>query len=295
MSKRPNDFFWGQLATMAVWTLAAVCAQAQAPIAIIPLENRHPGQGPTVTGALEVAGERAMIAASGTVTAGTHTAQVLLPHRGELHVCASTTVRLAADTSVPAEGSAPGLLLAFDRGALELSLANRGAAEKNADVLLTPDFRILIGGVGAGEIKVRLGEKGDTCVENTGTYAPYVLVSSLFGDGAYRVQPGQRVMFQHGSLHEVVDAEKEPCGCPPETSGENEFPLAQSEGLQPLPASAPSNHPVLQMPLVHNGSETAVPSTEVAKTAPSPDRTKQGKAGFFGRVGQFFRHIFGAE
>jgi len=90
---------------------------------------------------------------------------------------------------------------------------------------------------------VRLGQHGDTCVDNAGTSgvnAPYVLVSSVFEGGAYRVQPGQRVMFQHGSLQEVVDQEKEPCGCPPAAAKGNEFPLAQSEGLAPLPAAAPN-------------------------------------------------------
>ena len=32
----------------------------------------------------------------------------------------------------------------------------------NSDILLTPDFRILIGGPGAADVKVRLGEHGDT-------------------------------------------------------------------------------------------------------------------------------------
>jgi hypothetical protein len=44
-------------------------------------------------------------------------------------------------------------------------------------------------------------------------------------------------MFQHGSLTEVVDNERESCGCPPEppTLPEgNEFPVAQSEGLAPI-------------------------------------------------------------
>ena len=53
-------------------------------------------------------------------------------------------------------------------------------------------------------LKVRLGEHGDTCIDNPGAHAPYVVVSSVFDGGAYRVQPGQRVMFQHGSLSEVV-------------------------------------------------------------------------------------------
>ncbi len=87
-------------------------------------------------------------------------------------------------------------------------------ASSTADTLLTPYFRILIGGPSAADVKVRLGDHGDTCVDNAGANAPYVVVTSVFDGGVYRVQPGQRVMFENGSLHEVVDEEKEPCGCP---------------------------------------------------------------------------------
>jgi len=208
------------------------------PIAIVPIDSRDPGTAASVTGALEVTNGKAMIAAEGSVTSGSRTTEVTLPHRGVLRVCASTTVKLASDRSVPAGGDAPGLLMAIDRGALETSFATG----RNADIVLTPDFRILIGGPGSSELKVRLGQQGDTCIDNTGADAPYVVVTSLFDTGLYRVQPGQRVMFQHGSLREVVDQEKEPCGCPPEPSktGANEFPLAQSEGLAPTPAPAPT-------------------------------------------------------
>ena len=114
-------------------------------------------------------------------------------------------------------------MMAMEHGAIEASYATG----RSSDFLLTPDFRILIGGPGAVELKVRLGQHGDTCVDNSGMNAPYVLVTSIFDGGAYRVQPGQRVMFQHGSLNEVVDDEKEPCGCPPPVSAQgNEFPLA---------------------------------------------------------------------
>ncbi len=127
------------------------------------------------------------------------TAQVTLPYRGTLHVCASSTVKLAADSSAPA-GEVPGLLIALDHGAVEMSFAASTAREHNADMLLTPYFRILIGGPNAADVKVRLGEHGDTCVDNAGANAPYVVVTSVFEGGLYRVQPGQRVMFQHGSL-----------------------------------------------------------------------------------------------
>jgi hypothetical protein len=306
------------------------------PIAIVPIDNANPDQAPTVAGALEVTAGKAIIAASGSITSGTQTTRVILPRRGELRICASTTVKLAADSSVPA-GNAPGLLMAMDHGAIEMSFAAGGAALRNADILLTPDFRILIGGPGSAEVKVRLGPQGDTCVDNAGVpsdrssslgwnagvpsdrssslgwnagaNAPYVLVSSIFEGGDYRVQPGQRVMFQHGSLHEVVDQEKESCGCPPAAPKGNEFPVAQSEGLAPMPApvspSQSSAAPQVVAPLVYQSANHApqpasvepapAPSTSVGTNPTAPQTAAQKKPGFFSRVGSFFKRIFGAE
>jgi len=131
------------------------------------------------------------------------------------------------------------------------------------------------------------------------------------------VQPGQRVMFQHGSLNEVVDQEKEPCGCPPPASASpagNEFPLAQSEGLTPLPKMAPASPPASLTtqgttqgttqaqpapPLVYNAAadapqpppESQPPSTPTTAATP----LVQKKPGFLHKVGNFFRRIFGAE
>lgn len=77
-----------------------------APIAIVSLDSKVPGGAASVTGALEVTGNRALIAANGTVVAGATTTEVTLPQRGTLRVCASTSVKLAADSSVPA-GESP--------------------------------------------------------------------------------------------------------------------------------------------------------------------------------------------
>jgi hypothetical protein len=269
------------------------------PIAIIPLDTRNPDAAAKVTGALEVSQGKAIIVASGSISSGTETTQVTLPHRGLLRVCASSTVKLAVDSSVPA-GESPGLLMAMDHGAIEASFATGS----NADILLTPDFRILIGGPGAADLKVRLGHQGDTCVDNAGMNAPYVLVSSNFEDGAYRVQPGQRVMFQHGSLKEVVDQEKEPCGCPPPAPKGNEFPLAQSEGLAPLPAATPGAatpveaQPQPVPPLVYNAADhapTTIPAEQPAPPPPATPPTPAKKPGFFSSVKSFFRRIFGAD
>ena len=276
-----------------------VAASEGGPIAIVPFDSRNPDAAAKVTGSMEVSEGKALIASSGEVTSGSRTTDVLLPRRGTLRVCASTTVKLAADLSVPA-GEVPGLMMAFDHGAVEASFATGS----NADILLTPDFRILIGGPGAVEVKVRLGERGDTCVDNPGADAPYVLVTSVFDGGAYRVQPGQRVMFQHGSLHEVVDDEKEPCGCPPPQPAQgNEFPLAQSEGLAPLPKVTPGAGPTVGLetqptpPLVLNASQPApqpVVKPDATDPAPNPP-APAAKPGLMRRIGKFFRRIFGAE
>jgi hypothetical protein len=212
---------------------------------------------------------------------------------------------------VPA-GETPGLLMAMDHGAIEASFATG----RNSDILLTPDFRILIGGPGAAEVRVRLGQMGDTCVDNAGVNAPYVLVSSVFEGGAYRVQAGQRVMFQHGSLHEVIDQEKEPCGCPPAAPAQpNDFPLAQSEGLAPLSTTPPSSaavpgaQPQTTGTLTYNAAEHAPPpvaakpsagvvkpvsEAQPAAIAPTTPKAKK-KATFFKGIGRLFRRMFGAD
>ena len=295
---------------------AAAASTPQGPIAIVPADVAA-----SVEGASQVTMGKAIITTSGTVTSGTRTTDVLLPRRGTLHVCASTTVHLSTDKSVPANET-PGLMLALDHGAIETSFA----IGSNSDILLTPDFRILLGGPGSSEVKVRLGEHGDTCVDNPGANAPYILVSSVFGGGAYRVQPGQRVMFQHGNLNEVVDQEKEPCGCPaPQHPETNEFPLAQSAGLAPLPPPAPSpaqpapatpaspkpGDKTLNEPLVYSAAPAppaATPPPPVAEPAQAPAaptvatpsapvsrKAAEKKPGFFHSIGRFFKRVFGAE
>ena len=288
--------------------LAAPGQSRSDPIAIVPITPGTPGDAATVTGALEVTAGKAIITSSGSVTSGSNTTDVVLPHRGVLRVCSGSSVKLAADSSVPA-GDVPGLLMALDRGAVEASFATG----RNADVLLTPDFRILIAGPGPADVKVRLADHGDTCLDNAGVNAPYVVVTSVFGDGLYRVQPGQRVMFQHGSLNEVVDQEKESCGCPAAPKpGSNEFPLAQSEGLAPLAKPVPTPAAGLKTPvpagqaLVYKSADHAPKSVDIPQPAPQPPvavaanpaprpKARKKTQGLFGRIGNFFRRIFGAE
>jgi hypothetical protein len=278
--------------------LAGIAAAQNLPIAIVPVE------GVKLSGALNVAEGKAVIGASGTITAGDRTAVVTLPHRGNLHICATTKVSLTSDSSVPAgsgEGDAPGLMMGLERGAMEANFATG----KNADVILTPEFRILISGPGVAAVRVRLGEKGDTCVDNGGPEAPYVLVSSNFNGGAFRVQPGQRVMFEHGSLNEVVDNEKESCGCPPDPASvtqANAFPEAQSAGLTAAPPSVTKTPKVAaelsreEVRPIAPVAETSTPASAAAPIAaptPLPPPVAEKKPGVFTRIGRFFRKIFG--
>jgi len=200
-----------------------------------------------------------------------------------------------------------------------MSLAASAARERNADTLLTPYFRILIGGPNAADVKVRLGENGDTCVDNAGVPgdgssslgwnggadAPYVVVSSVFEGGIYRVQAGQRVMFEHGSLREVVDQEKEPCGCPSAPKTEpNEFPLAESEGLTaggatPVATGLSGHAPNATDTFTISGADRAAQAKAApaagAPTAQAEKPATEKKPGLFRRIGRFFRRVFGAE
>ncbi len=282
--------------TILLGFLASVpMARAQnVPIAIVPVD------GVKLEGALSVAEGKAVIGVSGTITAGERTAVVTLPHRGNLHICATTKVSLTADSSVQTgneSGAAPGLMMGLERGALEANFATG----KNSDVILTPELRILISGPGVAAVRVRLGEKGDTCVDNGGPEAPYVLVSSNFNGGAYRVQADQRVLFEHGSLQNVVDNEKESCGCPPDpvsVTQSNAFPEAQSAGLTPV-APAVTKTPEIGATLSRDEARPAASPAETPAPAPQPASTPAPapappkKPGVFTRIGRFFKQLFG--
>jgi len=294
------------------------------PIAYVPTE------GVTVSGSLEVANGKAAIGNNGSVAAGDATAKITLARGGELRLCSSTTIHLTTDRSVvPATGdNSTALMISLDRGALEASYKTGSYS----DVLLTPDLRILVSGPGEADLKMRVNQKGDTCIDNHGDNAPYVTVTSQFEGGIYRVKPNQRVLFEHGSLEQMVDNEAESCGCPPaapiavasnngkpvggpsSTPADTAFPLAESEGLKPPPP--PPTQPVVpvgqphaqvEVPLTYNGAAPSQPPTAPpvappppAASAPTstpaetPDAQKPASSGgIFHHIGHFFARLFG--
>ena len=206
-----------------------------------------------VTGGLEVHGDTARLLTNTSVTAYDHSAAISLARGGEVLVCATSQFHLLHS------GTENSLLFGLDRGAIELHTDS-----SPQDVILTPDIRFTLEHPGHYDLRLRVTPNGDTCVENSGSNAPVLSLADPFSGATYRLIPGQHVLFEHGSLHEVVDNERSPCGCPtappppvqqiaatpnatpsqptpPDVAAaEHPFPAAASQGLAP-PAPPPTN------------------------------------------------------
>ena len=292
-------------------------AQAQEqPIGTVGIQNA------TVAGALEVSNGRAVLVGNSTVTARDHTAEIELKRGGTVRVCATTGLHVTAGAG--AEGSAP-LMLALDRGAIEVQMP-----ATTRDVVTTPDLRFTMRANGPLDLQLRVTRNGDTCVENRGATAPVLNVADQFGEAAYELRAGQHVLFEHGSLKEVVDHESSACGCPPEptmsvadalvnagggdaaktAAEQHPFPAAVSAGLTPAtvpPAPAGTTHTQVTAALNSgDGGDTlaAMKASEDASTVAAkgsaPNSTGQATPAAaktsnnpFRAVGRFFKRIFG--
>lgn len=263
---------WAAVCVLSIGGTSKRC-MAQQPIGSVGLADA------TVAGALEVSNGRAVLVGASTVTARDHTAEVALNRGGMVRVCSTSGLHLAAGKGAM---DAP-LMLALDRGAIEMA-----TRITTSDVVMTPDLRFTIKSAGTLDLRMRVARNGDTCVENRGAAAPVLSVADQFGEASYEVRPGQHVLFEHGSLKEVVDNESEPCGCPaaPVTSvadagvtgatvaapgstvaakaaaaEQNPFPAAQSAGLAPVsgPPQAPAGavHAQVSTTLSYGASENA--------------------------------------
>jgi hypothetical protein len=183
--------------------IAVVCgvAEAQQPIGTVGVQDA------TVAGALEVTNGKAVLVGNTTVTARDHAAEVSLNRGGTVRICATSGLHITAG-----KGATPApLMLALDRGAIEVQMT----ATTN-DVVMTPDLRFAMRNEGPLDLRIRVTKNGDTCVENRGATAPALNVADQFGESTYELRPGQHVLFEHGSLKEVVDHESSACGCPQE-------------------------------------------------------------------------------
>jgi hypothetical protein len=311
-------------AWMSPFLLATLCgvAWAQQPIGTVGVQDA------TVAGALVITNGRAVLVGSTTVTARDHAAEVALNRGGTVRVCATSGLHV---TSGKGEASALPLMLALDRGAIEVQMAGT-----TSDVVMTPDLRFTLSDGGPLDLQLRVTRNGDTCVENRGANAPTLRVAEQFGNTTYELRAGQHVLFEHGSLKEVVDDESSSCGCPPEptmtvadallnpgavgnggaaktAAEEHPFPAAVSEGLAPVAAvpQAPAGAVHAQVTATLNSGAEADSTTEpapaaasgtasasaagAAVTQPAAAQPAVQKRGLFHAVGRFFRRLVGRD
>ncbi len=271
-------------------------------------------------GVLAVSGGKDLLGGASAVTALDRPAHVSLFRGGELLVCQTSVTHLASGARVQQlVGKETPLLISLDRGALELRMPIT-----SDDVFLTPDLRFVAADArnkpAPLDLAIRVAPGGDTCVESRGKKAPTLQITDTFGQAAYLLKPGQHVLFEHGSLTEVVDHESSPCGCPPPQSmsladaalrGKGKagqsfpFPAAVSEGLAPASPLPPEKSGEVHTQVA--GTLTYDPTNTVSTGAPAPDQeqppakplpplTPAGdpppQPGFVHAVGRFFKKIF---
>lgn len=224
---------------------AGTVARAQQPAA--PVMGSVAISDAKLAGGLEVAGSKAQLVSNASITALDHTAPIDLVRGGQVLVCSTSQFHLLHS------GVGQSLLFGLDRGAIEIH--SKTAAD---DMILTPDLRFTLETGGTLNLSLRVTPNGDTCVDNAGANAPTMLLNDSFSAAVYRLTPGQHVLFEHGSLREVVDSETSSCGCPEPTpipdsvaatastaltpaqraALEHPFPAAASQGLASTPAPA---------------------------------------------------------
>ena len=279
---------------------AAASAGAQQLIGYVPTKDAD------VSGSPDRIEDRTVLTGSVAVAAKDHTAPITLGRGGTIHVCQTSVLHLTESRAAPSAGQlAAPLLLSLDRGAVEIQMQATAT-----DALMTPDLRFAVRSAGPLDLRMRLARNGDTCVENRGPGAPTLLVSDPFGEASYLLNPNQHVLFEHGSLREVVDHEASSCGCPDapgmsladallapgaggnsptpgaaQANAEHPFPAAQSAGLAPEPpvpqATPGETHMQVREDLSYNGAQPPAPppassssvaaATPAAPEPPAPD------------------------
>lgn len=289
-------------------TIVLTCAQLctpTAPLCAQQLIGYVSTRDADVKGATDILDDKAVLMGSVSVTAKDHTAPISLGRGGTVRVCQTSVLHLTESRQMMV--AAP-LLFSLDRGAIEIQ-----TSATPTDAVMTPDLRFTVRSPGQLDLRLRVARNGDTCVENRGSKAPTLIVSDPFGESSYELHADQHVLFEHGSLREVVDHERLPCGCPDErglsvadalmasggAAAQHPFPAAVSEGLAPaaeIPQAALGEvhaqasetlHYNAQQPTQPAPATSASPAAPAAAPAPRPPSKDLVHV-----VGRFFRRLF---
>jgi hypothetical protein len=285
VSRQPWHTAWVTLLrTMPLALLIAATASAQQ--TPTPAMGTIATQDAQLSGSLEVSNDQARLLSNVSITARDHTAPIALDRGGDIQVCSTSQFHLLRS------GTGKSLLFGLDRGAIEIH-----SRSEPQDSILTPDLRFTLESPGTFDLSLRVNRDGDTCVDNAGVNAPTILLNDAFSSAVYRLIPGQHVLFEHGSLREVVDNEKSPCGCPAPTvdvaaatitaapgtpaatAAEHPFPAAASEDLaptKPLPITPAAPSTDSATTFIAGKPPAAAPPTPRPATATSPNGTPNG-------------------
>ena len=194
-------------------------AQSQTPAAPVATPTPTPVSQPATTYE-PVANFETLHGAQSVMAMGNPTV-LRLPRGGEIHVCPGTSL------SVTPSKSGHDLMLGLSTGTIETHYPLGTAA----DVILTPDFRILLPGPGEFDMAVSADNQGNTCVRTLPGNTAAAVVSEIMGNDTYQVNAGDQVLFRGGRLQNASTVANLACGCPLRT-----VPVMRAEG-QPPPAS----------------------------------------------------------
>lgn len=156
------------------------------------------------------------------LSAGIAPATLKLVRGGQVRICPRSGLSVTT--------SGQGLMLATGAGAIEIEYE---LSQQAADVVITPDFNVMLVGPGTFHFALGVNKKGDTCVKPLPGNASEVTFTELLGTGMIKTQPNQQVMFRGGKLDAPAALTGE-CGCPPAP------PVIRAE-TEPSPTPIPSS------------------------------------------------------
>jgi len=223
---------------------------------LIGYVSRHDA---AVTGWTDEVDGQAVLSGASSITTRNQPVPVKLGRGGTVRVCQASELKLTASKDVTA---APPMLFSLDRGGVEIETNGTPS-----DSVMTPDLRVAIRSSGPLDLRVRVARNGDTCVENRGATAPTLAVSDAFGESMYEVPAGQHVVFEHGSVRDVLDHETTPCGCPVNGDSMAQALLAPGTAKKAR-ADEPNNPTAEQHPFPTAATTVETPTLPVAPPAP---------------------------
>jgi len=195
------------------FTLLAPCSgRAQQPIGEVYASDA------AVKGTVRETGAGLEVSNGSVITAGEHSATLRLGRGGQVRICPGTNL------TINSSPKGQELMFAMSAGSLEAEYQ----LPATADVVLTPDFRILISGPAKAGFSVTAMQNGDACVRSRGDDS-YVVVSELMGNDFYRLKPNEQAVFHAGRAKDPELNGAMTCGCPAPA------PVERAEAAPPAP------------------------------------------------------------